>query len=58
MTAQQLVAAMLVIVSLLYSAAAVGYLMDGRPGMAAAFAGYVAANLGLIYDALRHGGAP
>ena len=47
MTGSQLVAAML---------AAVGYWMAGRPGMALGFAGYIAANLGLIFDAIKHGG--
>ena len=54
MTGPQLVTAMLCVVTVLYAGAVAGYLMAGRPGMAFAFGGYVAANLGLIYDALNH----
>lgn len=53
MTAAQWVAAMLITVSLLYSVAAVAYFINGKPGMAVAFVGYVLANAGMIYDALK-----
>ena len=43
---------MLVIVSVLYTVAAVGYWLSGRPGMTVAFVGYVFANLGFIADTL------
>ncbi len=52
MSAKQLTALMLVIVSVLYTIAAVGYWYAGRPGMTFAFAGYVTANIGFIWDAL------
>jgi hypothetical protein len=35
-----------------YGAATVAYTLASRPGMALAFAGYVIANAGLIWDAL------
>ncbi len=54
MTGQQLVVAMLAAVTVLYTGAVIGYSMAGRPGMGVAFAGYVIANAGLIYDALQH----
>ena len=53
MTAAHWVVAMLVTVSALYTGAAVAYFLNGKPGMAVAFIGYVLANAGLIYDALR-----
>jgi hypothetical protein len=53
MTGQQLVTAMLMATSLMYSGAAIGYLMNGQGGMAVAFCGYVVANIGLIAEAWR-----
>ena len=52
MSARQLTVTMLILVSVLYALAAGGYWWAGRPGMAVAFAGYIAANLGFIFDAL------
>lgn len=43
----------LVIASILYATLAGGYfVIQHRPGMALAFAGYVIANIGLIWDAV------
>ena len=53
MTATHWVALMLVAVSVIYAATAGGYLFAGRPGMALAFVGYVLANIGFIWDALK-----
>ena len=36
----------------LYMVCSAGWLLEKRPGMALAFAGYVIANIGLIWDAL------
>lgn len=44
---------LLVIPALCYAGAAVAYNFSSRPGMAVAFVGYVIANAGLIWDALR-----
>ncbi len=41
------------LVTLIYLGVAVGYVMDGRHGMAFAFVGYALANLGLIWDTVR-----
>lgn len=54
MTPANWVAAMLILVSLIYGAAAIAYACGTRPGMALAFVGYVVANAGLIWDALSH----
>lgn len=44
----------LVATSVIYSILAGGYFfVQGRPGMAVAFLGYVTANCGLIWDALH-----
>lgn len=51
-TARQLTVSMLVLVSVLYAVASFGYWWAGRPSMAIVFVGYVAANVGLILDAL------
>lgn len=40
---------------LVYIATAVGYHFIQRPGMVVAFIGYVIANCGLIWDAIRSG---
>ena len=53
MNGTYLVVLMLGLVSALYAASVAGYLFAGRPGMALTFAGYVIANIGLIWDALR-----
>ena len=50
MTPVYWVAAMLVLVSLIYGGAALAYYFSLRPGMAVAFVGYVIANAGLIWD--------
>jgi hypothetical protein len=43
----------LVIANILYATLAGGYfVIQHRPGMALAFAGYVIANIGLIWDAI------
>ena len=47
------VALMLGTVSILYLIATVAYQLGHRPGMAVTFAGYIIANLGLIWDALE-----
>ena len=44
---------LLAVVAAIYAATAFAYLFAGRPGMAVAFIGYVVANIGLVYDALR-----
>ena len=53
MNAVTLVCLMLAVVSVIYAVTAGGYFFASRPGMALAFIGYVIANLGLIWDALR-----
>jgi len=53
MTGPTLVALMLATVSALYGGAVVGYCWADRPGLAVAFFGYIIANGGLIWDALR-----
>ena len=53
MNPSQLTAAMLSVVSLLYGIAAIGYYLADRPAMAACFVGYIVANVGLIWDALK-----
>ena len=52
-TGTSLVIVMLTVVSLLYGGAAVGYFLSGRTGLSLCFLGYIAANIGLIFDALR-----
>lgn len=47
------VVTLLVVVSAIYAGTSFAYLFAGRPGMALAFIGYVVANIGLVYDALR-----
>jgi len=51
------VCAMLGATAVIYSATAAAYQFVGRPGMMLAFIGYVIANVGLIWDAIR-GQAP
>ena len=41
---------LLAIVALIYASVAVNYLIDGRPGMALAFAAYAIANIGFALD--------
>jgi uncharacterized membrane protein YecN with MAPEG domain len=50
MTPTHWVALMLVVVSVVYGAAAVAYQLGARPGMALTFVGYIIANVGLIWD--------
>ena len=52
MSGAQWIMLLLIVVSVLYTATSVAYLISARPGMAIAFAGYVLANIGLIWDAL------
>ena len=52
MTPAYWVVLMLALVTTIYVGAAIAYQFAARPGMAIAFAGYVVANLGLIWDAL------
>lgn len=55
MTPAQWVVVMLVSVSVIYGVTAVAYQFSARPGMAITFAGYLIANIGLIWDAIQHG---
>ena len=52
MTGAHWVVLMLLGAAAMYTVAVCGYLFGGRPGMGLAFAGYVIANIGLIWDAL------
>lgn len=52
MSGTTLVLWMLGAMALMCAAAALGFLLAGRPGMALAFAGYVAANIGFIVEAI------
>lgn len=53
MNAVALVVLMLTAVSVIYAIMAGGYFWASRPGMALTFIGYVIANVGLIWDALK-----
>lgn len=53
MTPTGYVILMLTTVAIQYGVAAGAYQFSGRPGMALCFVGYIIANLGLIWDALR-----
>ena len=44
---------MLTVVAVIYGLTAFGYFFAARPGMGLAFVGYVIANIGLIWDALK-----
>jgi hypothetical protein len=44
---------LLIIVALIYWAVAIGYYMDGRPGMSLAFIAYAFANIGFALDVVR-----
>ena len=44
---------MLTLTLVIYGATAGAYLFAARPGMMITFVGYVIANVGLIWDALR-----
>ena len=53
MSATGWVVSMLALTLMIYGVTAGAYLFAGRPGMMVTFAGYVIANVGLIWDALR-----
>jgi hypothetical protein len=53
MNATHWVILMLSTVAVQYAVAAGAYQFAGRPGMALAFIGYLLANIGLVWDALR-----
>ena len=53
MTPTEWVVLMLVTVSVIYGVTSVAYYFALRPGMALVFAGYVIANVGLIWDAVK-----
>jgi len=40
---------MILVVTLIYAATAVSFLLDKNPGMALCFAGYCIANLGIVW---------
>ena len=52
MSGAQWVMLLLIVVSVLYSATSIAYIVNLRPGMALTFIGYVIANIGLIWDAM------
>lgn len=41
---------LLAVVTVIYVGVATAYWIEGRPGMAVAFAGYAAANIGFIWE--------
>lgn len=53
MTPNQWVMLMLLVVASIYAITAGAYLFSGRPGMMVCFVGYIIANLGLVWDAIR-----